>query len=80
MSRFKSFVRIPSYQCARDAMQKMTSILDYQIVSKSYPWCNKFCKDFCIKDATDYCTEENDSFCRINCQKFCYHVGPVPKR
>ena len=77
MSLLKSLTRIPSCQCARDAMQKLRTPQHFQIVAQSYPWCDKFCKDFCIKDATEDCMRESKAFCRMNCQKHCYYVGPT---
>lgn len=80
MSIYKSILKIPKSQCYREVNKLAMNLEQFNNMKKSYAWCSKFCKEFCMRSATEDCMSASKNFCKMNCSKSCFFVGITPTK
>lgn len=75
----KNATRICRTQCQRKQIPFALNLTSYNKLMDKHPWCNRYCKEFCMSSVVDDCIREPITFCAQNCTTTCYHTGgPAP--
>lgn len=77
---YKSYRRINSTECLRDMRKFAHSTKDHEKMQNRHGFCDKFCRDVCMRSAVEDCVVSHPYFCENYCTTECFYVGSVPAK